>query len=262
MFGLRRRIKALEWELEDLKFKLKKAENDLHDAVVVTRRHLASYIQGKHISPDAVVNGSPFETIPSKDLKRYTEENPNTLVLDIRSSLEWENGHISGAMHIPLNELEIRWSMLRGGDANRKIAVVCQTGFRSAQACELLSQNGFDNILNVEGGLNQYAGHIVKAKMAPTPIENLPGDPVLLERLAKFLDEKVRPSLRKDGGDLVLHGIEAGVARINLTGACGGCGSKESTVDKGIKSAVTKAFPELKSVEEHRISNVSFVVSS
>ena len=255
IFLLRRRVKELEWEVEELKFKLKKAENDFVDALAMTRRHLVGFLQGKNISVEAVLKGSAYETLKGENLKAYVEKNTNTLILDIRSDLEWENGHIPGAMHIPLNELEQKFGMLRG-EMERNIAVICQSGFRSGQACELLSHNGFDNVINIEGGLNHYTGELTKRHVKPISIEHLPGDLDLLRKLASFLDTNVRPNLRRDGGDLVFYGIENDIVKINLTGACGGCGSKGATLNEGIRNAIMGKFPTIKNVVERKISDV------
>lgn len=73
-------------------------------------------------------------------------------VLDVRTDEEFSTGHIPGAQFIPLKVLDGKLSEL---DKNIKYLVVCRSGNRSAQASALLSENGFKNIYNMTGGMNE-----------------------------------------------------------------------------------------------------------
>lgn len=79
---------------------------------------------------------------------------PATTVLDVRNWSEWQEGHIPGAVHIPLAELAGRLDELRGSGP---IAVHCQGGSRSAVAASLLRAEGFDDVANVDGGYSAWA---------------------------------------------------------------------------------------------------------
>ncbi|MBL4862028.1 MAG: HesA/MoeB/ThiF family protein [Crocinitomicaceae bacterium] len=72
-----------------------------------------------------------------------------TFLLDVRSEEEYQLQNIGGLL-IPLAELENSLKII----PNKEIIVVCQSGKRSAAACELLIQNGFDRVYNLKGGLN------------------------------------------------------------------------------------------------------------
>ncbi len=62
--------------------------------------------------------------------------------------------------------------------------------------------------------------------------------------------EKVRPSLRGDGGDVELVEVtEAGIARVRLTGACKGCPMSQMTLKNGIERLLLQEVPGLKAVE-------------
>ena len=78
------------------------------------------------------------------------------VVLDVRNRSEWNEGHIPGAVHIPLAELVARVHELRA-HAGRPIAVHCQGGSRSAVAASVLQASGFDDVANVEGGYSAWA---------------------------------------------------------------------------------------------------------
>jgi hydroxyacylglutathione hydrolase len=74
------------------------------------------------------------------------------VVLDVRAPLEWEHGHIPGAVHIPLGSLQSRLSELPKG---AEIAVHCQGGSRSAIAASILERNGVA-VSNIAGGFVEW----------------------------------------------------------------------------------------------------------
>ena len=73
-------------------------------------------------------------------------------ILDVREDYEWEAGHISGAVHIPLNELPLRLDEL---DPDVDLHVVCRSGGRSFRATEWLNSNGYSAV-NVHGGMGAW----------------------------------------------------------------------------------------------------------
>jgi rhodanese-related sulfurtransferase len=74
-------------------------------------------------------------------------------VLDVREPVEWQHGHIDGALHIPLFELVDRMQEVPDG----RTLVVCHVGGRSAQAVAYLNQHGRDAV-NLHGGMVDWAG--------------------------------------------------------------------------------------------------------
>ncbi len=61
--------------------------------------------------------------------------------------------------------------------------------------------------------------------------------------------EHIRPALQADGGDIELVGIEGGVVKVRLRGACGSCPSALMTLKYGVEERLKEAIPEVKSVE-------------
>jgi Fe-S cluster biogenesis protein NfuA len=59
---------------------------------------------------------------------------------------------------------------------------------------------------------------------------------------------KIRPSLRADGGNVELVSVEDGVVKVRLTGACGGCPMSQMTLKLGIERLLKKEVPEIKEV--------------
>jgi CoA-disulfide reductase len=73
-------------------------------------------------------------------------------LLDTRTAIEYQNGHIDGFINIPLDDLRSRLSEL---DKNKKIYITCQIGLRGYVAARILSGNGFD-VYNLSGGYRLY----------------------------------------------------------------------------------------------------------
>jgi len=92
--------------------------------------------------------------IPVDELKRELDSDPASIqVVDVRRKPEWDGGHIGIARNKPLDKLE---SMLADLDRSRPIVVHCKGGYRSAVACSLIQRAGFENVVNLIGGLDAW----------------------------------------------------------------------------------------------------------
>lgn len=79
----------------------------------------------------------------------------DALVLDVRESGEWSSGHISGARHITLAQLDKRLSEL-DKFKDKPIIVVCASGNRSSSACGQLKKHGFGKVYSLGGGISSW----------------------------------------------------------------------------------------------------------
>lgn len=70
------------------------------------------------------------------------------------------------------------------------------------------------------------------------------GSGELIDRLQAFIAADVAPFLQQDGGDIELLGVEAGVAKVRLVGACGTCPSAVMTLRMGVERRLLQAFPD------------------
>ena len=70
------------------------------------------------------------------------------------------------------------------------------------------------------------------------------------QRILDLLDEEIRPAIAMDGGDLVYHGFEEGIVKIQLTGACGTCPSSTATLYYGVQNLLMEEIPEVQGVEQ------------
>jgi Fe-S cluster biogenesis protein NfuA len=69
------------------------------------------------------------------------------------------------------------------------------------------------------------------------------------EKVSAELD-KIRPSLKADGGDVELVDVVDGVVKVKLKGACAGCPMSTMTIKNGIERYLKQQIPEVKSVEQ------------
>jgi rhodanese-related sulfurtransferase len=79
----------------------------------------------------------------------------DALVLDVRETGEWGSGHITGARHITLGQLDKRLSEL-DKFKEKPIIVVCATGNRSSSACGQLKKHGFGKVFSLGGGISAW----------------------------------------------------------------------------------------------------------
>lgn len=106
------------------------------------------------------MRGEPrFQSIDGDDLYLRMAMGDRIVVLDVRTVTEFEQGHIPGAMLVPLHEIETRMEEIPNGGT--PIAVVCTHGLRSISACRFLAEHGFRPLYNVRTGLDAWPGPLV-----------------------------------------------------------------------------------------------------
>lgn len=75
-------------------------------------------------------------------------------VLDVREPDEWAAGHAPGAHHLPMMEIPARLSEV---PTDVDVVVACRSGGRSSQVVAYLMNNGWENVRNLEGGMQDWA---------------------------------------------------------------------------------------------------------
>ena len=88
------------------------------------------------------------------EARGFLSAHPEALVLDVREPAEWNDdlGHIEGARLIPLGELGGRLSEIEAWK-DKPVVAVCRVGARSRDACRTLTAAGFQQVMNLEGGM-------------------------------------------------------------------------------------------------------------
>jgi rhodanese-related sulfurtransferase/TusA-related sulfurtransferase len=89
-----------------------------------------------------------------------------TILLDVRTEMEFENGHLPDAINIPVDDLRRRLSDL---NKDKLILTYCQVGLRGYIASRILSQNGF-RVKNMTGGYKSALAQLAKPSATPSGI--------------------------------------------------------------------------------------------
>lgn len=95
-----------------------------------------------------------YQNITPRQLKARLDAGDRPRLLDVREPWEFSLSRIEGSELMPLGELPRRSSEL---DPGGEIVVICHHGIRSAHVTRALDQAGFQNVLNLEGGLDAYS---------------------------------------------------------------------------------------------------------
>jgi rhodanese-related sulfurtransferase len=81
------------------------------------------------------------------------EQAAGALLLDVREQDEWDAGHAEGAVHVPMSELQERFTELPERDAT---IVICRSGSRSDAVAHALARVGRPGCANVVGGMQAW----------------------------------------------------------------------------------------------------------
>ena len=94
---------------------------------------------GKKISPQLLIS---------------LANNGNAFIVDLRNSELFNQGHITGSINIPFNNLSKRFNEIP--EDSKSIVLVCDMGNVSPNAGELLKKEGFKDLLILRGGVNEW----------------------------------------------------------------------------------------------------------
>ena len=163
----------------------------------------------KFLPGKKVSNSGPYE-ITKK------EETKNKLVIDILS-INGVEGIFLGEDFISVNKNnEFKW------DEIKHIVISLINEFYSGGKEFVIDENVEENLSN----LNEIE-----------------------EKIIKILDQKIRPAVARDGGDIKFKEFKEGVVRVQLQGSCSGCPSSTMTLKQGVQNLLCHYLPEVKKVE-------------
>ena len=69
------------------------------------------------------------------------------------------------------------------------------------------------------------------------------------KKIVKVLEQKIRPAVAKDGGDIKFKEFKDGIVKVQLQGSCSGCPSSTMTLKQGVQNLLCHYLPEVKQVE-------------
>ncbi len=122
---------------------------------------------------------SSFNAVFPNKVADYLNEHPDAVIVDVRTPEEYANGHLEGALSIPLTELTDHLDMLPNLDAD--MLVYCGSGHRSGMATMTFNLLGYQNAVSAFGGLKAFGDNFelttdvpeVAAGEAPAVDENV-----------------------------------------------------------------------------------------
>ena len=85
---------------------------------------------------------------------------------------------------------------------------------------------------------------VIDKELIDTP-ENLKD---IEKKIVKILDQKIRPAVAKDGGDIKFKEFKDGIVKVQLQGSCSGCPSSTMTLKQGVQNLLCHYIPEVKEV--------------
>lgn len=90
------------------------------------------------------------------DLKNDIDAGVDFQLIDVRESFEYEHSNLDG-LHIPLVDVVLKKDMIA---RDKPVVIHCRSGKRSAQAIQLLQQEGYQNLANLQGGILAWRDQI------------------------------------------------------------------------------------------------------
>ena len=121
------------------------------DANTQTSSESSSKIQSEEVSRDISIDES----------KKLINQGEVTLILDVRDADEFAKGHLKNAIQIPVKELKENLSDIEKFK-DELVLVYCRSGKKSAEAINILKENGFKNLVHMKDGISKWDGEVEK----------------------------------------------------------------------------------------------------
>ncbi|OHD39097.1 MAG: hypothetical protein A2015_01410 [Spirochaetes bacterium GWF1_31_7] len=99
-----------------------------------------------------------FKTIPTESFMTIVNDNinnPDYVLIDVRTPSEFQSGHIKNALLIDFNSSNFN-TIIESLDRSKTYMLYCRSGNRSGQAMEIMKNKGFTGIYNMQSGFNEY----------------------------------------------------------------------------------------------------------
>ncbi len=121
------------------------------DANTQTSSESSSKIQSEEVSRDISIDES----------KKLINQGKVTLILDVRDADEFAKGHLKNAIQIPVKELKENLNDIEKFK-DELVLVYCRSGKKSAEAINILKENGFKNLVHMKDGISKWDGEVEK----------------------------------------------------------------------------------------------------
>ncbi len=135
----------------------------------------------------------PIATISSKQLFELHQAGTEIELIDVRTPVEFREVHVTLARNVPLDRLHPAELTAGRNSSSQPLYIICRSGNRSRQACEMFHAAGVTNVFSVDGGTQAW---------------DQAGLPVVRGKKAISLDRQVRIA----AGSLVVIGVMLGAS--------------------------------------------------
>ncbi|HTG67185.1 MAG TPA: rhodanese-like domain-containing protein [Flavobacterium sp.] len=99
--------------------------------------------------------------LTQEDWIAQLEADENAVILDVRTEDECDEGIIPNAINIDIHKGQAFIDEIEKLDKSKNYYVYCRSGARSAKACSIMNELGFDNAYNLLGGMLDWEGEVV-----------------------------------------------------------------------------------------------------
>lgn len=99
-------------------------------------------------------------TISPSEAYTNLQKDHSIVVLDVREEFEYKNGHIKGAKLLPVSQITSKMETMKLSQ-DTQLYVYCQSGGRSARACDILKKMGYEKVYNL-GGIIHWPYEVTK----------------------------------------------------------------------------------------------------
>lgn len=128
---------------------------DLNELLIALRSigidKVTAYADAEKVVAEATDVAFYDHISPKEANEQLTQD--DVAMIDVRNLTEYKEGHVAGSQHIMVGTLKNRLDEV---PTDKKLILLCQSGARSAIAAAILKANGFDDLVNVEGGYNNW----------------------------------------------------------------------------------------------------------
>src|SRR5660398_230057 len=106
---------------------------------------------------EKLLGQKPYQDITAEEVQRRLESGQRMQLIDVRTRGEFKSGHIPGAVHITLKNLE-----RKSGEIARDLDIVvyCKSSLRRRRAASSLCKMGCERVSNMTGGLSAWCGPV------------------------------------------------------------------------------------------------------
>ena len=107
-----------------------------------------------------------YKKLSPREYLELKNKDANWQLLDVREPWEIEIAHISNSINIPISNIEKKLIEL---NPSHSIAVICHIGIRSAKVANILLENSFPVVANIEGGIHEWAENLDRSILDNCP---------------------------------------------------------------------------------------------